>query len=72
MARDKARGREPETVGEPYWMDTALLADAGIPTVVIGGSGAGAHETEEWADVESHVRLAEILVRAAVDFCGAG
>ncbi|HYJ81101.1 MAG TPA: M20/M25/M40 family metallo-hydrolase [Longimicrobiaceae bacterium] len=64
-------GRVPETIGEPYWMDTALLAEAGIPTVAIGGSGDGAHAAEEWADVASHLQLAEILVRAAAGFCGA-
>jgi acetylornithine deacetylase len=63
-------GSEPETVGEPYWMDTALIADAGIDAVVIGARGAGAHETVEWADVDTHVQLVAILARAAADFCG--
>ncbi len=65
-------GSEPETVGEPYWMDAALIADAGIDAVVIGARGAGAHEEVEWADVESHVQLTAILARAAADFCGRG
>jgi acetylornithine deacetylase len=46
------------------------MADAGIDTVAIGARGAGAHADEEWADVESHVQLAEILAWSAVDFCG--
>jgi acetylornithine deacetylase len=62
-------GSEPEIVGEPYWMDTALIADAGIDAVVIGARGAGAHETVEWADVDSHVQLVSILARASADFC---
>ena len=62
-------GSEPEIVGEPYWMDTALIADAGIDAVVIGARGAGAHETVEWADVDSHVQLTSILARASADFC---
>jgi acetylornithine deacetylase len=63
-------GSEPEMFGAPHWMDSALIAGAGIDTVVMGAMGAGAHEDVEWADVESHVRLTAILARAAVDFCG--
>jgi acetylornithine deacetylase len=63
-------GRQPAVIGEPYWMDAALLADAGIDTVVIGPKGAGAHAAEEWVEIESVAQLAEILARAAVGFCG--
>jgi acetylornithine deacetylase len=50
-------------------MDAALLAGAGIETVVIGPAGAGAHAAEEWVDVESCVQLAEVLSRTASDWC---
>jgi acetylornithine deacetylase/succinyl-diaminopimelate desuccinylase-like protein len=60
----------PKTIGEPYWMDAALLADAGIETVVIGPSGAGAHAAKEWVDLASVERVAEILARSAIAFCG--
>jgi acetylornithine deacetylase len=63
-------GAPPPLIGEPYWMDAALLAAAGIDTVVIGPKGAGAHATEEWVEIESLVQLAEILAGAAVEFCG--
>ena len=62
-------GSEPVTRGFPFWMDAAFLGKAGVQTVVIGGSGAGAHETEEWADIESHVQLADILARTAASYC---
>jgi acetylornithine deacetylase len=62
-------GAPPRIIGEPYWMDAALLADAGVETVVIGPSGAGAHAAKEWVDLESVERLAEILARSAIDFC---
>jgi acetylornithine deacetylase len=65
-------GSTPETIGEPYWMDAALLAEAGISTVVIGPRGDGAHADEEWVEIDSIVQLAEILARAAIDFCGRG
>lgn len=65
-------GRTVERVGLPFWTDAALCAEAGIETVVIGPAGAGAHETEEWVDLDSCARLAEILARAALVYCAAG
>ncbi len=58
-------GDRPEPGGETYWMDAALLAQAGVDTVVIGARGAGAHADEEWVDVASVATLAEILVATA-------
>jgi acetylornithine deacetylase len=57
-------------VGVPYWADSALLARAGIPTVLIGPAGGGEHSNREWVDLPSVERLAEILVAVAADFCG--
>jgi acetylornithine deacetylase len=62
-------GRTPAFVGDTPWMDAALLADAGIETVVMGPTGAGEHSAVEWVDVESVVRMAEILARTAVAYC---
>jgi acetylornithine deacetylase len=62
-------GRPPATIGETYWMDAALLASAGVDTLVLGPSGAGAHSAEEWVDVESVVHLADILARTAEEYC---
>jgi acetylornithine deacetylase/succinyl-diaminopimelate desuccinylase-like protein len=50
-------------------MDAALLQAAGIETVVCGAAGAGAHSDVEWVDVESVMKLAEILAEATVDYC---
>ncbi|HEU0052027.1 MAG TPA: ArgE/DapE family deacylase [Longimicrobium sp.] len=63
-------GAAPETIGEPYWMDAALLADARISTVVLGPRGAGAHADDEWVELDSVVHLAEILARTAAGFRG--
>ncbi|HEU4559216.1 MAG TPA: M20/M25/M40 family metallo-hydrolase [Longimicrobium sp.] len=68
MAAD-VLGERPQTRGFGFWMDAAFLAEAGIETVVIGARGDGAHADVEWADVESHVQLADILARAAVAYC---
>ncbi len=62
-------GGLPAVVGEPYWMDAALLADAGIDTVVIGPTGAGAHAEEEWVDLASVESVALILARTAARYC---
>ncbi len=65
-------GEAPPHVGDHPWMDSALLAGAGIETVVMGPSGAGAHAAEEWVDLESVYRFAEILAGTARRWCGAG
>jgi len=69
-ATEQVLGRNPAHFGDTPWMDAALLAAAGTETVVIGPAGAGAHAVEEWVDIESVAQLAEILVRAAVEYCG--
>jgi acetylornithine deacetylase len=62
-------GRQPAFVGDTPWMDSALLAAAGIETVVMGPTGAGEHSTVEWVDVDSVVSMADILARTAVAYC---
>jgi acetylornithine deacetylase len=64
-----ALGRMPAFVGDTPWMDAALLAEAGIETVVMGPIGAGEHSAVEWVDVDSVVKMAEILARTAVAYC---
>jgi acetylornithine deacetylase len=59
----------PEVVGVPFWADSALLAAAGIPTVVFGPAGEGAHAVEEWVDLASAERCAEIYAAVAREFC---
>jgi acetylornithine deacetylase len=60
---------EPRFVGDTPWMDSALLAAAGVETVVFGPAGAGAHAKEEWVDIASMARCAEVLARSAVEYC---
>jgi len=65
----KIAGKTPEYFGDTPWMDAALLSAAGVETVVIGPAGEGAHADVEWVDVESCMKLAEILVETAVEYC---
>lgn len=65
-------GRPPAEAGVAYWMDAAIFAAAGIPTVNYGAAGAGAHEAVEWVDLDSVVTCAQILAEAARRFCDRG
>lgn len=55
--------------GQTPWMDSALLAGAGVETVVLGPTGAGAHAAEEWVDLESVVQLTGVLARSVIAYC---
>jgi acetylornithine deacetylase len=62
-------GRRPEIYGDTPWMDSALLSSAGIPTVVFGPGGAGAHAIEEYSSLSEVAAAAEILEHVARQFC---
>jgi len=66
-AAQRLLGTPPPVIGDSPWMDAALLASAGVDTVVMGPAGAGAHAAVEWVDVDSCLRLAEILAYTAVN-----
>ena len=66
MARRAGAGR---LEGVPFWTDAALLSAAGIPTIVFGPRGEGAHAVEEWVDVPQVERCAEVLIAVAAEFC---
>jgi acetylornithine deacetylase len=65
----EAAGGELETYGETFWMDSAFLSAAGIPTVVYGPGGQGAHALIEYADLASLDRCVEVLKSTARSFC---
>ena len=58
-----------ELVGVPFWTDAALVAAAGIPTVLFGPSGTGAHAEVEWVDIASLERVHDVLVASASAWC---
>lgn len=63
-------GKTPEFTGMTFWMDAALFSEAGIPTVVFGPSGEGAHAVIEWVDIESVISCADILFETISAYCG--
>jgi acetylornithine deacetylase len=56
--------------GVPFWTDAAVLSAAGIPSVLFGPAGSGAHAVEEWVDLASVKTCAEIYLATAINFCG--
>ena len=56
-------------VGLPFWTDAALIAAAGIPTLLFGPTGQGAHAAVEWVDLSSLERCREVYVATALAFC---
>jgi acetylornithine deacetylase len=52
-----------------FWTDAASLHAAGIPTVLFGPLGAGAHAAEEWVDLASVQTCAEVYLATALAFC---
>jgi acetylornithine deacetylase len=72
LVREKARtalGREPAITSASAWMDAALLTAVGIPTVVFGPGGEGAHAVVEWADLDQVELCAAVLLGTIEEFC---
>ena len=60
---------EPEVVGVPFWADSAVFAAAGIPTVLFGPKGEGAHADVEWVDLASVERCKDVYLAVACELC---
>jgi acetylornithine deacetylase len=61
---------ETDPVGVSFWADSGLIAAAGIPTVLYGPIGDGAHAAVEWVDLASLERVRDVVLRTAVEWCG--
>jgi acetylornithine deacetylase len=64
-----ATGRTPPIGGASYWADAAFIAAAGIPTVMFGPSGEGAHAAQEWVSIADTEAVARTLVATALRIC---
>ncbi len=62
-------GFPPAIEGLSFWADSAFTAAAGIPTVLFGPVGAGAHADDEWVSAESVIACADVLTATARAFC---
>ena len=63
-------GSPPPVVGASYWADSAFIAAAGIPTVLFGPTGEGAHAAEEWVSASATAACTDVLVELAASVCG--
>jgi acetylornithine deacetylase len=52
-----------------YWADSAFLSTAGIPTVLYGPEGEGAHADIEWVSRSGTTTITTVLTQLAQDFC---
>jgi acetylornithine deacetylase len=69
-AAAEAMSAAPEIGGASYWADAAFIAAAGIPTVMFGPAGEGAHAAEEWVSISSTETVTRALVSVAERVCG--
>jgi acetylornithine deacetylase len=59
-------GRSGTPIGMSFWTDAAILADAGIPTVLIGPGGAGLHSTTEYVNVDDVYACRDVLADTVI------
>jgi len=69
-AAQRVTGRPAALVGAPYWTDAALVAEAGIPTLLYGPRGGGIHQPTEWVELASVETVRQVLTATAVTICG--
>jgi len=68
-AAEHVLGAAPAIGGASYWADAAFIAAAGIPTVMFGPGGEGAHADEEWVSLAETEAVARTLVAVAERLC---
>jgi acetylornithine deacetylase len=66
---ERVIGEKPLVRGEPFWTDAGLFAEAGIPCLLFGVAGGGAHAATEWAEVDSIHQVTEVLAGTIGRFC---
>ncbi len=68
-ATAQVTGSSAKVVPLSYWADSAFIAAAGIPTVLFGPAGDGAHADVEWVSLSGTATCARVLTAAALDLC---
>jgi acetylornithine deacetylase/succinyl-diaminopimelate desuccinylase-like protein len=58
---ERATGAPAVRRGDPWWTDAGLIADAGIPVVLVGPHGGGAHADGEWVSASSLRTLVDVI-----------
>ena len=52
---------DKEYSGMSYWADSALSTQSGIPSILFGPAGHGAHAIDEWVSADSLINTYEII-----------
>ena len=68
LARLQKASPQSSSVGFPFWADSALAGEAGIPSVLFGPIGHGAHAVNEWVSLKSLLKIYDTLKRLISDF----
>jgi len=68
-AAGEVTNEPPGVSGASYWADAAFIAAAGIPTVMFGPGGDGAHALEEWVSLSDTEAVARTLTAVARRLC---
>src|SRR5262249_27689979 len=63
-------GKEPGYMGLYWWMDSAILGRAGIPTIILGPGGEGLHAAVEYVILEDVMSCAAVIAEAASKWTG--
>jgi acetylornithine deacetylase/succinyl-diaminopimelate desuccinylase family protein len=60
-------GHTSQLTGMTFWTDAAVLASAGMPSVLFGPGGAGLHSIEEYVVIEEVIRCRDALVELTLE-----
>jgi acetylornithine deacetylase len=52
-----------------FWTDAAVLASAGIPSILFGPGGAGLHSVQEYVTVSEVISCRDALAMLALEWC---
>ena len=65
----RTTGHSTRVTGMSFWTDAAILARAGIPSILFGPSGRGLHSVEEYVELESVLVCRNVLAELTRVFC---
>ncbi|MEX1346670.1 MAG: M20/M25/M40 family metallo-hydrolase [Desulfobacterales bacterium] len=68
LSRLQKASPQSSLAGLSFWTDAALAGKAGIPSVLFGPIGHGAHAVDEWVSLNSLLKVYETLKQLILDF----
>jgi acetylornithine deacetylase/succinyl-diaminopimelate desuccinylase-like protein len=68
LTRLQKASPQSASVGLEFWADSALAGVAGIPSLLFGPIGHGAHAVDEWVSLNSLLNIYETLKRLIMEF----